>query len=110
MFRNLSIAAVFALFFSAYPALASDFSTSFPGLDQIFAGDVAVHELTITNDGDGAWFSVSAFPSQWISQEAANVFIDGSKTATIKFYFSPPEDTKAFSYRYAIKVENVATK
>ncbi len=110
MFKNLLMGAVIALFLSAYPAFASDFSLSFPGLDQIFAGDMGVYDLVIENNGDGAWFTVSVFPSQWISQEAANVFIDGSKSAAIKFYFSPPEDAKAFSYRYVVKVENVGTK
>ena len=94
----------------ATSAVAADFSAEVSDEPEVFAGDTATFEATITNSGPLNWFSLSVFPTDWISLESPSVKVPGGGTFTVKIYVTPPEDTRAGSYNLNLYVQKGGEK
>ncbi|MFQ6009665.1 MAG: NEW3 domain-containing protein [Candidatus Aenigmatarchaeota archaeon] len=101
--------AVFTVIMAA-SAMAVDFSADVSEEPEVFAGDTAVFEATITNAGTQNWFSLSVFPTDWIRLESPSVKVPGGGSFTVKIYVTPPEDTKAGSYSLDFHVQKAGER
>jgi len=104
--QKLSVFAALALAFFSAPALAETgvFLTATQP-SEVLAGDTTFFDVTIwNNQSDGQWFSLAAYPSDWLSFDGGltSIFIGGYSQRTFRIDVSPPIDARGIRYGYTI--------
>ncbi len=107
--KNFFLLALTLAFFSA-PALAEDgvFLTAAQPAE-VLAGDSTFFDVTIWNNrSESEWFSVSAYPADWISLEGgvSALFLGAYDYRTFRVSVAPSIDARSARYIYTISAQS----
>ncbi|MEM5804765.1 MAG: hypothetical protein QXU82_02880 [Candidatus Aenigmatarchaeota archaeon] len=91
-------------------AIAASFSATITSEPDVFAGDTATFEATISNSGPMDWFSISVFPTDWVRLESPSVKVVSGGTFSIKVFITPPENARAGIYDLKLYVSKGGEK
>jgi len=96
------------------PAFAQSFEVIVGPVQEVFAGDTIVVEITICNGGLEDMFLISqplAAPpaNTWASVDKGSITIPSYSNGTVKVSITPTEDAKAGDYRYELTIKRDST-
>jgi len=106
MKRMLILLFLLILFMPFSLAFAQNMNVDVTPSESIYAGRVAEFDVSIENNGESDWFSLSVFGTvpEWITIEKPSLYIESGKKAVTKIWISPSENALQSTYKYNILV------
>lgn len=91
---------------------AQDFSVETTEPETIYAGQKTEFIITIQNQGEEDWFSISILGTKpaWVSLENTNVRLSSGESANVKVWVTPSLDAFQASYSFLVIISNSKEK